>query len=185
MATVAAIDWKPIAHKLPIGKDAASKEKRAELFMRFDPNGNGYLSLAEVDKGVRDVLEIDELFDCKPAIMRAFQASKAYDKNCTAELGEDFITRSEFRVLLVYLRCYFELFQLFDAYDTNKDRRISMSEFKRLAKVNHILANWGMQITDPDTEFKKIDKNGGGFILFDEFSEWALKRKMEVETYDD
>jgi hypothetical protein len=53
MATVAAIDWKPIAHKLPIGKDAASKEKRAELFMRFDPNGNGYLSLAEVDKGVR------------------------------------------------------------------------------------------------------------------------------------
>jgi hypothetical protein len=32
------------------------------------------------------------------------------------------------------------------SYDTNKDRRISMSEFKRLAKVNHILANWGMQI---------------------------------------
>lgn len=53
MATVQAIDWKPIAHKLPVGKDAASKEKRAELFMRFDPNGNGYLSLAEVDKGVR------------------------------------------------------------------------------------------------------------------------------------
>ncbi len=61
------------------------------------------------------MLEIDDLFDCKPAIMRAFQTSKAYDKNCTAELGEDYITRSEFRVLLVYLRCYFELFQLFDA----------------------------------------------------------------------
>ena len=38
----------------------------------MDVNGNGYLSLAEVDKGLRDVLALDEVFDCKPAIMRAF-----------------------------------------------------------------------------------------------------------------
>ena len=35
-------------------------------------NGNGFLSLAEVDKGVRDALKSDTLFDAKPAIMRAF-----------------------------------------------------------------------------------------------------------------
>jgi hypothetical protein len=46
------------------------------MFIAFDPNANGYLSLAEVDKGVRDVLECEELFDAKPAIMRAFQAAK-------------------------------------------------------------------------------------------------------------
>ena len=38
----------------------------------MDVNGNGYLSLAEVDKGLRDALSLDELFDCKPAIMKAF-----------------------------------------------------------------------------------------------------------------
>ena len=35
-------------------------------------NGNGYLSLAEIDKGIRDTLKSDALFDAKPAIMRAF-----------------------------------------------------------------------------------------------------------------
>jgi hypothetical protein len=35
------------------------------MFKSFDPNGNGYLSLAEVDKGLRDILKIDELFDAK------------------------------------------------------------------------------------------------------------------------
>ena len=45
---------------------------RFEMFGQFDPNGNGYLSLAEVDKGIRDILNIEELFDCKPVIMRAF-----------------------------------------------------------------------------------------------------------------
>ena len=39
------------------------------MFKLFDPNGNGYLSLAEVDKGIRDILRIDEMFDAKPAIM--------------------------------------------------------------------------------------------------------------------
>jgi hypothetical protein len=29
------------------------------MFKLFDPNSNGYLSLAEVDKGIRDVLCID------------------------------------------------------------------------------------------------------------------------------
>jgi hypothetical protein len=42
----------------------------------FDPNGNGLLSLAECEKGVRDILKLDELFDCKPVILRAYQAAK-------------------------------------------------------------------------------------------------------------
>ena len=33
-------------------------------------NGNGYLSLAEVDKGLKDILRCDNLFNCKPAIFR-------------------------------------------------------------------------------------------------------------------
>ena len=67
------IDWKSIADKLPTGlKDPVDKEKRKKLWRDFDANGNGYLSLAEVDKGIRDALQCDALFDAKPAIMRAF-----------------------------------------------------------------------------------------------------------------
>ena len=51
------IRWGLILKKLPISKtDPKEKKKRNEMFIGFDPNGNGYLSLAEVDKGIRDVL---------------------------------------------------------------------------------------------------------------------------------
>ena len=59
----------------------SSQAKRDELFSLFDPNGNKYISLAEVDKGLRDILHLDEVFDCKPAIMRAFQAAKDVNTN--------------------------------------------------------------------------------------------------------
>jgi len=35
-------------------------------------NGNGYVSLAEVDKGLKDIIRNEALYEAKPAIMRAF-----------------------------------------------------------------------------------------------------------------
>ena len=42
------IDWAEINAKLPYQRTDEAKAKRKELFTQFDPNGNGYLSLAEV-----------------------------------------------------------------------------------------------------------------------------------------
>ena len=45
---MADIDWTSINEKLPYQRTEEQKAKRRELFKQFDPNGNGYLSLAEV-----------------------------------------------------------------------------------------------------------------------------------------
>ena len=45
---------------------------RIQQWASIDINNNGYLSLAEIDKGLRDVICIPEVFDTKPVIMRAF-----------------------------------------------------------------------------------------------------------------
>ena len=45
---MADIDWESINEKLPYQRNPEEKAKRRELFNQFDPNGNGYLSLAEV-----------------------------------------------------------------------------------------------------------------------------------------
>ena len=58
--------------------------------------------MAEIDKGVRDILHIQELFLSKQAIMRAFEASKNCVKSKT-KYGEDFVEWVEFRFLLIYL----------------------------------------------------------------------------------
>lgn len=45
------IDWGRLALWLPCKKNVKDKKRRKEIFDLFDPNGNGYLSLAEIDKG--------------------------------------------------------------------------------------------------------------------------------------
>ena len=65
------VDWHAINQKLPVKNTSEDAEKRKKMFSGFDPNGNGYLSLAEIDKGIRDVLCLDSVFDCKKPIMRA------------------------------------------------------------------------------------------------------------------
>ena len=44
-------------------------------------NGNWYMYLTEVDKGLRDIVKIPLLFDTKPVIMRAFQVAKTKGQN--------------------------------------------------------------------------------------------------------
>merc|ERR1712218_714423 len=95
------------------GKTAHRRYARGEsstqkMFREFDPNGNGILSLAEVDKAVRDVLELDEIFDAKPAIMRAFQAAKASTESKRGAQGDSYIELREFKTFLLSLRQFFE-----------------------------------------------------------------------------
>jgi hypothetical protein len=51
---------------------------RKKLWSTMDMNGNGLCSLAEIDKGIRDGIGISDLFDAKPAIIRAFNFAKDY-----------------------------------------------------------------------------------------------------------
>merc|ERR1712093_649137 len=173
------IDWEKISSKLP-----TEKAKGEEMFGKFDPNGNGYLSLAEVDKGCRDVLELDEIFDVKPVIMRAFQVAKGAStrKGRESKHGADFAEWREFRLLLVYIRQYFEVWQMFDEVDSADDKRVNLDEFKAaLGKIE----SWGLKVDDAEAEFKAIDKNGGGQVLFIEFADWALNKKLDLEDDDD
>ncbi len=42
------IDWEKLNDKLPYERTDAAQDKRKRMFKDFDPNRNGYLSLAEV-----------------------------------------------------------------------------------------------------------------------------------------
>lgn len=76
-------------------------------------NGNGYLSLAEVDKGMRDAVQLPVLFEAKPVLMRAFMAAKTITKSKSPH-GDDYITKGEeFRYMFKFLRQYYEFFVAF------------------------------------------------------------------------
>ena len=98
------------------------------------------------------------------------------------ETGKEYIERVEFRLLLVYFRHYFECWQMFDRIDSGDDRRIDLEEFQSSIPM---IEGWGLKIEDPEAEFNKIDENGGGQILFDEFADWAIKKGLDLEDDDE
>ena len=44
-----------------------------------------------------------------------------------------------------------------------------------------VLIQWVGSVEDWGAEFDKIDKNGGGQILFNEFVDWALEKDLDIE----
>lgn len=176
------IDWDMIAQKMPTSKtDPVQIKRRAELWKYFDNNGNGYASLAETQKGIRDGLQLDDLFEAKPAIIRAFNFAKDAIPG-KAKYGADYLEKKEFRIFLVALRQRFEYFQAFKRIDSGGDGRIDLMEFMGARKI---IEKWVGKMADPEKEFNTIDTNGGGQILFDEFCDWSCKKNLDLDDDND
>jgi Ca2+-binding EF-hand superfamily protein len=174
-------DWKELNAKLPCKMTPESVEARKKLWRRIDNNGNGYLSLAEVDKGIRDDCHLDKLFNAKPVLMRAFTAAKNKGK-AKSKYSDDYVEFHEFRYLLIYLRQYAEYFVMFNRIDQGNDKKVNLAEFK-LALPQ--LKEWGVVVENAEATFGEIDANGGGEILFEEFVNWAIAKQLDLTDDDD
>ncbi|CAG8657809.1 4393_t:CDS:2, partial [Racocetra persica] len=106
----------------------------------------------------------------KPAIMRAYKAADTSN--------DGFVQLEEFGRLLDLLHYYNELYKLFQKLDVDHDRRITFEEFK---KGHKLMGLKGRSDLDLEEEFKKMDGNDGGVVLFDEFCIYAAKRKLLQE----
>ena len=153
------------------------RQARRQLFNRMDVNGNGGLSLAEIDKAVVEGLVGPVLgaadFNHKPALIRAYKA---------ADTSEDgFIERSEFSKLLFFLVYFNNLWHKFEEIDSDHDRRISAEEFAAGC------ATVGLDLTPEEAaaEFAACDTDGGGMILFGEFCTWCAAREYRPDEDED
>eukprot|EP01043_Picozoa_sp_COSAG02_P038012 COSAG02_NODE_2899_length_7779_cov_6.028776_2_plen_433_part_00 len=153
-----------------------AKEARDALFNALDVNGNGGLSLAEIDKGVVSGIftkaltpegsQSGETFDHKPALMRAYHA---------ADRSQDgFIERSEFALLLQYMVYFNNLWHKFEAIDSDHDRRLDLGEFT----VGCEMLGLEISAEEAEAEFMRCDADEGGLILFGEFCAWCAVRHV-------
>lgn len=96
--------------------------------------------------------------------------------------GDDYIEKAEYRYLLKYLRQFYEYWIAFARLDTDKDQKISKTEFVHGAAT---LAGWGVDMTDLEQRWKECDSDDHGQVLFDEFCQWAIKHSIDLEDDDD
>jgi len=137
---------------------AAMKDhkKLKALWSELDFNGNNIVSLAEIDKLV---VEKFPMLNHKPALMRAYKATLRSGD------GDDWVEKKEFKFLLGNLIYFNKLFWLFNNVDGDQDRRMTYQEFKRCLNI----AGAKMSEAETRADFGRVDRNGGGIILFDEF----------------
>jgi Ca2+-binding EF-hand superfamily protein len=166
---------------IPMGDSPQERENRQVIFSQFDMNSNGYLSLAEVDKGVRDVLNLPELFELKPVLIRAFTAAKTKLKTKNSH-GDDYVSKAEFRYLLIYLRQYYTLWQEFEKIEVNGDRRVSVTEFNNGAPF--LQKAMGIRIKNPTETFQQLLKkhNEVSHITFTDFCDWAIAEHFKLHS---
>ena len=96
-------------------RDSDSKRKRLKMWRQFDCNNNGYLSLAEIDKGFKD-LKLDEIFEAKKPLLRAFNQTKGISP-AKDIYSDEFIEKNEFRLFLETLYKYYVFWIAFKMTD--------------------------------------------------------------------
>lgn len=173
------IDWKLVHEHLPWQRDRLRERQR--MFKVMDLQGNGSLSLAEIDTYL--CRELPQLAQYKGVIARAFHEARTYDQSSSDANWS--VEKREFRILLEYLHHCFHLWVIFDRVDTGHDGHIGLDEFRAaLQLLNH----WGLKITEENVEatFTEIDKDHGGQILFGELCDWAIAKciHLDPEVYE-
>ena len=168
-------------------------DKRALLWEDFDANGNGYISLAECNGGVLRVLckmwgrEGDGLFR---RYYRSYIRAWADAKDAVAAIeprDDDYVTRAEFRLLLVYLSLYATWFEVFRyIIDEDKDHRLSRDEWvAKLPQMVEAGQTWADSIalaSATAASFDEMDQNDGGMIDLQEFCEWVEAAEKRAGT---
>merc|ERR1719188_1208973 len=132
-----------------------------DLWHVLDFNGNNIVSLAEIDKFC---VENYPLLNHKPALMRAYKATI----HGAGSNNDDWVQKKEFKALLGNLFYFNKLFWLFHKADPDNDRRLTYKEFCFCLNV----CGAKMSQDEMRRDFQKVDRNGGGIILFDEFCKY-------------
>ena len=188
--------------------DKVHKQRREQLFSRFAGN-SGRLSLSDTCGGIRDLLartlgrSANVVYTrYYPAIINAFDDAKDTAIARPGHDDDEVITRSEFRLLLLFLCIYSTWYEVFahvidgTGYDVEATKRRRMDEEVRITRESWIFAvtrvrqagcTWAPYIRLGDAnagDFDEMDTSRSGFVTFREFCEWVeFAEKAEGTPY--
>jgi len=159
----------------PITLDEEDRQIRDALFDKADGNGNGYLGYLELEIAMVDgILSKDPRYQNneragKRAIRKAYNAARKISPAIGGR-DDDYVEREEFRMLIIYMKLYYDIGEIFEAIDDDDSKRLELDEFKAAGDK---LEELGVDINHLEDEFKKIDTSNNGTIYITEFCDYA------------
>jgi len=195
-------------------KTRRAKANRTQAWMALDNNGNGYVSLAETGKWVKNSL-INYVGDADkaniiyksfyPSYIRSFKdaADASKDKQITGSdaCTDDYVQKSEFRLLCAYLCLYaimFDHFARIDGFgagkgadkegieDASDDRRVSREEWDKartdFGASPFIALKVAARKKTGGNIFDEMDADSKGKVLLNEFCKYIKEGEIEMGT---
>jgi len=151
---------------------AADKKGADQMWARLDFNGNGIVSMAELDKWIKETYP---MLGNPRAMMRAHIKTTRLDGD-----GDEWIQRNEFEMLMHNLFFFNKLTAIFCEIDASGDGRVDFQEF--VAGLDII--GFGITREQAWREFNKMDDDRGGLVVFNEFCSY-VSAKMWAGGFDD
>jgi hypothetical protein len=139
-----------------------------KLWLEIDTSKDNKVNLTEV---FRFVEKRYPALNDPNAINKAYTYTTQRDGN-----GDAFVDRNEFPFLLRNLVYFAKANQVFQKI-AGGDGLINRADFRSGSSQ----LNLKLSETEENEEFKRMDKNGGGTVNFDEFVGWLAKRKCPID----
>ena len=134
MKSQTAVIIETVSNRLPDSSHPKYKEKMDHYWAEFDRNKSGYLNLAEVERGIRCVMKLPDVFPLEKMLKKAFKASKSKIAAMT-KYGDDRVSKAEFHYLVQYIKNFYIYWAIFNNLDDDHDKKLSLPEFN---KAKHI-----------------------------------------------
>lgn len=181
------LNWDLSTYALPTGRDKESREARVNLFKYLDASANGSVGLVELKAGFSGMVSVPGNMDAKTLLShgleKAFEAVQDLMLDGFNSEKSDEISGREFRVFLIFLQRYLELYEIFCSIDNSSDQMIAVEEF---VKAIPKLEAWGMNdpliIRNPEAAFRRMDKDGSGSVTFPEFAAFCVRQGLVEEV---
>lgn len=176
------VHWSDLAQCIPVGSDVQSMRRRRELFEKIDEDGRGILYQAKAERCLFRLLPLVAGFaDLRWIVHKAWAVTREVVKPICS-MGVDRMDRNQFRALCIYLWYFFKLWDLVAQLTGSTDgKQVTQQHFEEI--VPALLGQWGIQEAaiwkvNLDVVWDLIDRNKRGWVIFDDFAEFILRRSL-------
>jgi len=171
------IFWGDLNLVLPVGNDQADKARRDALFNELDLIGNGIVRQVDFKRCMfRRMPAVKGIDDMATLVNQAFVGGRKTIEPVVM-LGDNQVDRNQFRGVLLYLRCYLKLWDVFQQHGVAPGDAFAARD---LAIVTQVLCSWGVPDVrvweeSPEEVFRQIDLRGSGCATFSQLADFAVR----------